>query len=256
LITGIKLAEAPSEPPSESELRAVLAQAIAQAAAAQQAVEDGRAAIERASNFVSEAKSRGEAAAAGVADAQARFVERAAAAARDDAAPSGISMRAARAAEADAADELAACTAALGEVRAALPSLEEESRVAKHHVEKAANVIVAHAVAPLLLQSEKLRVELLQNLAILRSVSDVSEEAMRRRRFNRQSPAEARADDKAVAALAGVRSGINRVVASLLADLDVLNNASEIWKKSAAVGPWAEWQRALMEDPQAPAPLR
>jgi hypothetical protein len=234
------------------ELRSALAAALEDAALAERAVADNQAAQKRAASAVAEAVARLDEAQTGIAEAKENFVI----AAVDGAAPAAGSMmlRQARVAVQTEEDALDAARQALDRIRALRPDLEEESRVAKHHVEKAVNQIIARAVAPVLAESERLRAGLVSSFAILRAVSDVSEAAAQRRRFGRQSFTEASADDAAVNALAGVRAGINRVLSDLLRDLEILQNAPAIWKASPAIEPWAELRARLIQDPQAPLP--
>jgi hypothetical protein len=240
--------------PTMEELRGELSVAIAEAAAAQQALEAGRAAVDRAASFVTEAKSRGEAAAVGVAGAQARFVERAAAAARDDATPVGISLRTARAAEADAADEVAACTAAHGDLRAALPSLEEESRVCAHRVVTAANRILAAALIPLLASAEALRIRLIEQLAVIRLLTQSDPADERRRRFSRGiSMREMNADDARTAALAEAKDSAERLVSALLGNLDSINNSGD-WMRAPGIEAWSKAREQLLTAADTPLP--
>jgi hypothetical protein len=254
-VDAVDAVDAAPEPtvhgPTVQELRATLAGAIEDAAAAGRAAESGRAAIERARSFVSEAEKRLAAATEGVAEQKQRFVARTTAAAAGDDAAVPISMRAVRMAEIEAADELEASKAALELVKGGIAALEEEARVAGHHAAAARNAVLAAGAAPLLAEAERLRVKFLQHLAVLSLLTEVDHEAERRRRFSRNiSIRELNADEDRSAPLAETKAATNGLVSQLLSDLERLQHTHV----APAVELWNAARASLMRDPATPLP--
>ena len=155
-------------PGSRSRERQALAEAIVARDEAACALERGRAAVARAERLVDDAQTKLTDAVAAVADArehQARLVAEAVSAGSH--ATPASALRAARAAETDAADDVDATKNALAQLQASLAALEEESHRAELDVECKINSVLAAAGFPLVKRLIKRRAEILELFAIL-----------------------------------------------------------------------------------------
>jgi hypothetical protein len=156
LVKTQALAEAP-----RSEAREALASAINTAAEASSAAQRGREAVARAVELVAEAEAKVAAAGEAVVAAREQQSRRVAEAiTAGQGAPPGA-LRAARAAETDAADDLAAAQAALEQLEGDASETEAAAARANFAVERKINdLLVAEALEPLLERLKGLKVQI------------------------------------------------------------------------------------------------
>lgn len=151
---------------SKSPERQALAAAIEAVAEAERAEEAGREAVTRAVALVHANESKLGAANAAVVSAKERHTMAVAAAiGKGMAVPAGT-LKAARAAQADAEDDLTAATAALAQWQTKLADLEAETASARMAVEVVINALLAGAAPRLVAAIAARRTELLSLLSI------------------------------------------------------------------------------------------
>lgn len=156
-VTSLKTARREDNP-----LRGELAAAIEAARAAREAVEQQRAAIARARELESETQRKLEAAKGAVTTAREEHARQlVGAAARGASLPTAGLVRVARAAETDMQDELEAVQAAVSELKADLPGLEEAARDVEIAREAAISSLFIAPAQALLSQAREMKSRLM-----------------------------------------------------------------------------------------------
>jgi hypothetical protein len=222
--------------------RQALAHAIEAVAQAERAEENGRAAVARAVDLVNAGSAKlAEARVAVVAAKEQHTAAVAAAIGKGTAVPAGT-LKSARAAEADAEDDLAAATAALEQLQTALADLGAETGHAKLSVEAAINGVLAGAAPQLVAAITARRAELLELLSISWFVRSRGGERHGSTFQSSEIPA------------------LRRPLATATAEIDPqIQVGTGAWGPDAAlahpsVGRWHEAVVALRTDPDAPLP--
>jgi len=159
--SNLKLA---SSEPLRNDDRAALAAAIADKRRADAAVEAARARLAHADERITASTAALEVATAEVAKVKARAIAAATGSARDMGAQV---LRAARAAQTDAADAVEIAQGARDQIAASLPDLEASAAWAQNAVITAANALLAPEAARLLEETRELRMRLALNQTLL-----------------------------------------------------------------------------------------
>jgi hypothetical protein len=239
-MTGPVLTINKQTPEPRSRERQALAVAIEAAAMAARATEGGLAAVARASELVDDAQSKHAAASATVSAAKERHTAATAEAIGRGAPVPASAVRAARAAQADAEDDLDAAKAALKQLQTALAGLEEEAHRADIAVEAAVNSVLAGEAAVLLVERlEHLKRELPELQAKLYFLKSRGFE--RQGIYSVEVPA-------LHAPLAEIES---RITSAIELGLSFHVTAAE---QHPAVEPWRAACAALRDDPDVPLP--
>lgn len=214
--------------------RAALVAALKQAEAAHQDVERQRAGIERSRASVRAAETAVKAADEAVKSAQKNHAVALANAAATDKAPPPSSIRAARQAATDAADELEAARSAFEQLRkSSLPNAIETAREADIEIDKQISLILLPHAEELLALAKELQRTF---LPVRRALCDLWEKAP-------TATDEYLAFEKARKPLAETRNSVKKFFETL----DVVDRSSP--------NPWSAARELLRSNPQAELPL-
>ncbi len=212
--------------------RAVLRNAIEARNKAAADVVASSSAAERAREMVSESVHGFQTAKTNVESAKLEAASRLAqAAAGGMVTNAAATMRAARQAETDAADQLDAARAALEVVEAALADAERELQRAEIKVTDAVKAVIASVVPALVVEAARVKAAWAATRAVLKLVQDQIPE---------------RPIDPTDRSWRDVLAAKPNPIRELLCEPVV---------DEAALGPWREWLQALRVDAAAPAPI-